>query len=321
LLNWRVLSARNATGPSEDKLRISGGAGGDGGGRRPTTATLESAMTKRVHLKHGADPAKAIESLAECVNAAQNLAGAISRGPMTAAADKDYVMRRRDHYLMWVETTEGQLSNFTDDPDLLAMLQTAAYWEIHQLIPTSARPIALMDSEARRQSAELERLREDLSRRLERSRAAHGHITVVDTNALLHYHLPDCIDWPSVVGADEVRLVLPLRVIEELDAKKYTESEKVRRKARELLPKLRGFVGSGGTPKAVRDDTTIEVFIEPGPRSRPSDADTEILETAHELHRLSGKAVTIATADTGMMLRGETEGIPTVSMPQKYRRD
>jgi hypothetical protein len=31
--------------------------------------------------------------------------------------------------------------------------------------------------------------------------------------------------------------------------------------------------------------------------------------------------VTIATADTGMALRGETEGIPTVSMPDKYRRD
>jgi rRNA-processing protein FCF1 len=278
-------------------------------------------MTKRVHLKHGADTVKAIESLTECANAARNLAGGISRGAMTPAADADYMMRRRDQYLMWVEATEGQLSNFTDDPDALAMLQTTAYWEIHQLIPTSPRPIPLIDSETRRQIANLERLRDDLSRRLERSRAASGHITVVDTNALLHYHLPDSIDWPAVVGEANVRLVLPLRVIEELDAKKYTESEKIRRKARELLPKLRSFVGSGGTPKAVRDDTTIEVFIEPGPRSRPSDADTEILETAHELHRLSGKAVTIATADTGMALRGETEGIPTVSMPDKYRRD
>jgi hypothetical protein len=71
----------------------------------------------------------------------------------------------------------------------------------------------------------------------------------------------------------------------------------------------------------VRDDTTIEVFIEPGPRSRPSDADTEILETAHELRRLSGKVVTITTADTGMMLRGEAQGIPIISMPDKYRRD
>lgn len=278
-------------------------------------------MTKRVHLKHGADPVKAIESLTECANAARNLAGSISRGAMTPAGDADYMMRRRDQYLMWVEATEGQLSNFTDDPDALAMLHTTAYWETHQLIPTSPRPIALIDSETRRQIANLERLRDDLSRRRDRSRIASGHITVVDTNALLHYHLPDSIDWPAVVGEAEVRLVLPLRVIEELDAKKYTESEKIRRKARELLPKLRSFVGSGGTPKAVRDDTTIEVFIEPGPRSRPSDADTEILETAHELRHLSGRAVTIATADTGMALRGEAEGVPTISMPDKYRRD
>ena len=65
----------------------------------------------------------------------------------------------------------------------------------------------------------------------------------------------------------------------------------------------------------------MEVLIEPGPRSRPSHADTEILETAQALGRLSGKAVTTATADTGMMQRGEAQGIPIVSMPGKYRRD
>ncbi|HSZ12868.1 MAG TPA: PIN domain-containing protein [Solirubrobacteraceae bacterium] len=240
---------------------------------------------------------------------------------MTPAAQADYMTRRRDNYLAWVEATEGQLSNSTDDTDILAMLETTAYWEIRQLIPTSPRPIPLIDSEIRWQTGNLERLRDDLSRRRDRALAAPGHITVVDTNALLHYQLPDSIDWPAVVGEATVRLVLPLRVIEELDAKKYTESEKVRRKARELLPKLRSFVGDSGSPEAVRDSTTIEVYIEPGPRSRPSDADTEILETAHELHRLSGKAVTIATADTGMALRGESEGLPIVPMPDEYRRD
>jgi rRNA-processing protein FCF1 len=275
----------------------------------------------QLHLKQGADPERAIDSLAECANAARNLSGEISRGPITPAADADYMMARRDRYLTWVEATEGQLSNFTDDLDVRAMLETTAYWEVRQLIPLSPRPISLIDSEISRQIGNLEGLRDGLSRRRDRARAAPGHIVVVDTNALLHYQLPDSIDWPAIVGEPEVRLVLPLRVIEELDAKKYTDSEKVRRKARELLPKLRSFVGGGGTPKAVRDDTTIEVYIEPGPRSRPSDADTEILETAHELHNLSGKAVTIATADTGMALRGETEGIPTLSMPEEYRRD
>jgi rRNA-processing protein FCF1 len=231
------------------------------------------------------------------------------------------VERLRDAYLTWVEETENFFTNHTHDADLLSMLYTPGYWEIRQAHADSARPIPLIESETRRQIANLDLLREDLSRRRDRALAASGHITVVDTNVLLHYQLPDSVDWPTVVGQSDVRLVLPLRVIEELDAKKYTESERMRRKARDLLPKLRGLVGPAGAPQAVRGHTTIEAFIEPGPRTRSSDADTEILETAHELHQLSRQSVTIVTADTGMALRGETEGIPTVSMPEEYRRD
>ena len=39
------------------------------------------------------------------------------------------------------------------------------------------------------------------------------------------------------------------------------------------------------------------------------------------MYNLSGKAVTIVTADTGMALRGEAQGLPTISMPDETRRD
>jgi hypothetical protein len=42
----------------------------------------------------------------------------------------------------------------------------------------------------------------------------------------------------------------------------------------------------------------------------------EILETAHELRRLSGRDPTIVTGDTGMRLRAEAEAIATVAMPE-----
>jgi predicted ribonuclease YlaK len=113
-----------------------------------------------------------------------------------------------------------------------------------------------------------------------------------------------------------VRLVIPLRVIEELDAKKYTDSERLRRRARERLPKLYALVGAGGAPKVLPNGHgTLEVFIEPGPRVRPADADTEILETAHELAQLSGSKAIIVTGDTAMRLRAEAEGLATVTMP------
>lgn len=127
---------------------------------------------------------------------------------------------------------------------------------------------------------------------------------------------PDNVAWREVVEQESVRLIIPLRVIEELDEKKYTASDKLRGRARERLPKLYALVGAGGAPKALPNGHgTIEVFIEPGPRMRSLDADTEILEMAHDLRQLSGSKVTIVTGDTGMRLRAEVEGMTTVAMP------
>jgi predicted ribonuclease YlaK len=138
---------------------------------------------------------------------------------------------------------------------------------------------------------------------------------------LLHHELADSVNWLEVVGQPSVRVVIPLRVIEELDAKKYTDSARIRAKAQGLMRKLRALIGPDGMPKHLREGTTIEVFVEPGPRMRPSDADTEIIGSAHDLQRLSRRPVTIVTADTGMTLRAETEGIPTVAMPERYLRE
>jgi len=270
----------------------------------------------RLHLKVGVQPEQAVDALTGRILAARNLPGSASRGGITPAADAAYLDRRQADYLQWVEATEGQLGNVTHDPDVLALPCTPAYYEIRQLIPTSPRAVAFIDSEIARQAVSLEGLRDDLQRRLERARAAPGALAVLDTNVLLHHQLPDSVAWREVVGQESVRIVIPLRVIEELDAKKYTESERLRRRARERLPKLYALVGAGGAPKALPNGHgTLEVFIEPGPRVRPADADTEILETAHELAQLSGSKATIVTGDTGMRLRAEAEGLATVAMP------
>jgi rRNA-processing protein FCF1 len=204
----------------------------------------------------------------------------------------------------------------THDADVLALPYSAAHHEIRQLTPRSPRAIAFIDSEIARQVRALEALRDDLQLRFVRARATGGAIAVLDTNVLLHHQLPDSVAWRDVIGQESVRVVIPLRVIEELDEKKYSASDKLRTRARERLPKLYAMVGADGVPKTLKDGRgTIEVFIELGLRTRPADADTEILETARNLQRLSGQAVTIVTGDTGMRLRAEAEGIATAAMP------
>jgi hypothetical protein len=286
-----------------------------------TPATFE--LPRVLRLKHPVSADRALEVLNERINVLDNLPGA------TANTGPHYPIARRDAYLTWVETTEVQLSELTHDETVIGLLQTSRYWAIRDLDLESGRPIPLIEGEIRSRRDVLHSLRMNLEMRVARARNAPGHITVLDTNTLLHYQLPDSIRWPEVVGHEEVRLVIPLRVVEELDAKKYGDSQKLRDRARGLLPRLEKLIGLGGAPAplGLGSGATLEVPIEfesGAPRIKPVDADEEILFTCRELWQLSGQAdgVTLVTADTATRIRAQAlGGIRPVAPPEKYRRD
>jgi hypothetical protein len=119
----------------------------------------------RLYLKDGADPEQAIATLTERANAARKLRGEISRRGRTSKDDAAYVIERRDQYVDWVEATETQLANLTDDTDVLAIAYMPAYYEIrHSLVQDmSPRPVAFIDAEIARQITNLQRLRDDLA--------------------------------------------------------------------------------------------------------------------------------------------------------------
>jgi predicted ribonuclease YlaK len=109
-------------------------------------------------------------------------------------------------------------------------------------------------------------------------------------------------------------------VVEELDGKKYSNSAKLAPRARALLPLLEELVGDDGAARRLQEDVTIEVPVEPGPRSRPADADEEILAACVELSQLTGVAVTLVTGDTAMRLRARAQGTNVVALGDKYLR-
>jgi predicted ribonuclease YlaK len=65
---------------------------------------------------------------------------------------------------------------------------------------------------------------------------------------------------------------------------------------------------------------TIEVPVASGARSRPADADQEILETCLEVHQFSGREATLITGDTAIRIRAEAFGISAKKMPSQYLR-
>src|ERR1700728_2557710 len=259
----------------------------------------------------------------QLVDAQRYLRETATRGRNLVGSSGQFVPTHQNSFLAWVGTAESQLRNIFIDPSAWEHLYGDRHWQIYALTQGSPRAIELVNNEASFQAAWLEELADRLKQLSDRLAAAPGHLTVLDTNVLLHFQPPDQVDWPTVVGVAEVRLVLPLRVVEELDEKKYTARDNLADRARRLLGQLRSqLASSSGGPTQLRDNVTIEVPVDDGPRRRTLDADQEILDTCRELQ--SGgqgvSLVTLVTDDTGMTLRATAQGLRVIAMPETYLR-
>jgi hypothetical protein len=268
-------------------------------------------------LKTNVVPSQAVDRLNEMVKRGDAV-------PPVGVGGAQAIIRMRSEYLAWIEAVELCLRDLTVDPTLVDALFTSRHWRIRSIESdpqhvSDPRPYPLIEHEVRQQQELLRALIDDLQERIRRL-SASGHITVLDANVLLHHQLPSQIPWPSVVGRPSVRLVVPLRVIEEIDAKKYAKASDLAQRARDLLPKLEGLLGGSGTRGALDAATTIEVPILAGPRYRPDDADEEILHTCRELAQFCGGPVTLVTGDTAMRLRAQAESLIVVKPPDSYAR-
>jgi hypothetical protein len=234
----------------------------------------------RLHLKPGQDPRGAVSALTDLVNAGRNVVASVPDGTLIGPG----AVPLAEAYVRWVEAVEAQLHALSLDLDLIDALHTSRYWRIRQLHEEPIRPVSLVQAEIDRQTRWLEAMRVDLQQRIDRAAAAPGDPAVIDTNILLEFMPPAQIDWRSLLATMSVRLVIPLRVIEELDILKYERRRTERAdRARRILPQLGAALRDGGAPSPLREGTTIEVLSGPAPRDRPTDADEELLHTAKSL--------------------------------------
>jgi predicted ribonuclease YlaK len=96
----------------------------------------------------------------------------------------------------------------------------------------------MINEEASRQVRVLERLRSEV-KSLEMLRTRPEQIAVLDTNVLMHYRRLDEVPWTEALGVTQGRIILPICVIDELDNKKYTGSDRMSRRADLAIRALR----------------------------------------------------------------------------------
>jgi rRNA-processing protein FCF1 len=243
-----------------------------------------------------------------------------------------------------VHETYPVLAKVFAAPDLAGGLRSAAYWN---LLPigaaragsgglTTERVVAeslnrarraenqALQAEIRNQLGALERARAELQA-LKELADRPGLPVVYDTNMLNHWAQPGDIRWREVLRdcqeiATLARLVVPLRVIDELDRQKYGQGD-LARKAATAIRYLERVLGDGkpGQPAPLRDDATLEVWTDTDDRG--GDADLSILRCAADLdnlHRDTGARV--LTGDAGMRLRARQMGLKTLRLPEHLRK-
>jgi hypothetical protein len=189
------------------------------------------------------------------------------------------------------------------------------YWHIRELSDSSPRRQELIYNEADLQAGRLDDLRGEVEALEARLNAREGLLAVIDTNVLLEHQRPEQVKWSEVLKASPVRLVIPLRVFEELDEKKYTARDDKAYWARRLLRML-GLGPAKGGPAPLAEGVTVEVPVDRRPRRRAVDADQEVLDTCETVTRVGGLVV-LVTGDCGMAIRASALGIPVELMPEK----
>lgn len=229
----------------------------------------------------------------------------------------------QNSYLQLAETIENALRSWFDDDDGAAQgLYGEHYKLIRDMTASTPRPSPLINDEAGRQVRALESLKGKVAA-LEALRSREGQIAVLDTNVLMHYQRPDEIAWAEVLGVAQVRIILPVIVIDELDNKKYTGSDRMSRRASLAIAALRQHSASlrPGSAATLPDGTTLEVFLDEPGHVRMANPDEELRGRCMLLQRAIGRPVTIVTGDLGMQLRADAHGLSHAQMPDKYAKD
>lgn len=144
-----------------------------------------------------------------------------------------------------------------------------------------------------------------------------------DTNFFLHHGKRfDEADWPAIVrpGTYDIRIVVPLAVVRELDSKKSIAKnikagdtdEPVRTRARATIRELRTLFAKPNDVVTLRPTLTVELLLDRIAHRPMDDGDAEIIDRTLAAKRLTGQDIAIVTSDAGMEFTAKVEGLSVI---------
>jgi hypothetical protein len=225
-------------------------------------------------------------------------------------------------YFTWAEAAHAQLGNALGAEQADDLVHTQTYWALRTSTGDTVRLITLTANELQGRHRPFTGMAERLDKEWRRWADYNTTIVVPDTNMFLQEGKPfRSIDWPEAIDGrsqNEIRLVLPMVVIHELDRLKRQGNKTTASLARQALRWLRENLPSqldGRSAPLVQGSrrTTIEVDIEDGP-NKPDDADGAIIRFTRRLDNIAVGPALLVTYDLGMRLRAAAFGVRAIQL-------
>jgi rRNA-processing protein FCF1 len=148
---------------------------------------------------------------------------------------------------------------------------------------------------------------------------------LLDTNILMHFRRINEIDWTTIAGADECRLLIAPVVIRELEKHKVQHSSaKLRDRAGEIISYLVGLAGATDGATVIRQGATLD-FLDHEPlldfaqhRLSREIADDQLIASAIELGE-AYENVSIVSNDAGLGIKLRSRPVGLVRLPEELR--
>jgi hypothetical protein len=276
----------------------------------------------------GADRRNIREALRNAHTAASNLQGAT--GPETAHS-------RLMRYLNWATETAGALRHQISDDDIDRLLLTQRYQSLLSSCGTLAGSIqerlvnALVNLEVTERIHALEEALGILNDRIERWTGrewfvvADSSFYIQNTDKLSEADLHKLLGLPP---GDDIRLLFPIVVVDELDGLKESGKHRSRWRASHTLGLLDEVLNGStfgvlrradrsGEPALWRGEVNVEIVLDQPGHVRLPIADDEIIDRAVAIQSLAAREVRLLTCDTGQHTRGRAAGLKVTKVETK----
>lgn len=234
-----------------------------------------------------------------------------------------------DRYIFWTAEAKRTLGSVLPIEEVKRLVESSKYWVLIETNNFSASNItALIYSEIDERKMELAKVASLLVVQIEEWSGFDGVLVIADTSFYLHTdEYFTHFKWHEMLSIRtdiEIRVVVPIRVIDELDRMKSSNKsipvsdanlEPVRTRARLTLKKINNlFEKVDSTPTLnigvnSSENTSMKLYMDSLSHVSLEDGDTEILDRSLRLKEKAQKRLIILTRDAGMHLRAKSIGL------------